>query len=135
MVTADCGLWPFGSDGEDRRPVIRVGTGLAWVAAPAAERALLAAPGIDLFDKDGRLVRVIRDPDGKARVVKLTADDLIVLLDYAARFETSTGHSKRLRPADPPRRLARMVLMRRGFWPFPPLPNALRKQPAIANDR
>ena len=109
------------------KPRIRVLPGEVSRIAVAAE-GVLAATG-HFFRQGGRIVRIVKSPDG-TRIEEPTAQALMFSLDAAARWQRYDGRSKKEVVCDPPEKHMKVILDRGEHEALPEL-LAVARQPAI----
>lgn len=131
-------------DLDDGRPVIDVVAGKLPEMVERAEAALLAfSPGPAIYQRGGRLVRVMRvarggqgglmRSAGSLAIIDVDADFLVLQLAKAACWRRYDGRSEGMKTVDPPREVATAMLAAAGLWRFPPL-TAIIEAPTLRPD-
>lgn len=108
------------------RPLVKVVAGHLHTMADEAEQAVIAA-GEPIYQRGNKLVRPIRRElpaaHGRSTVAAgLSALDLataVDLLSKVARWERFDGRTKEWLQTDPPERVAKILLARKGRWTVP----------------
>ncbi len=112
-------------EGEDGKPIIKLGGGILDRIATQGEEALRSA-GVPLFQRANELVRpIISEVDAahgrRTRVAQLLRVDSVYLRDLLCRVATWTkwdGRSKKWVATNAPAEVAATILARAGEWSF-----------------
>jgi hypothetical protein len=104
----------------ETRPMIRIAIGDYTSVAERAEQAILTA-GLPVYIGSGqnRLVYPVVRRAVVIELVPITMPMMRMFMDQAARFEKIDWRQGGLRHVAPPRNIARLMLSRNGFWPYP----------------
>lgn len=126
--------------GRTGKPVIKLRLGKLSELASAAEATIIQA-GLLVYQYGGVLVRpghgTIRLSDGAkatgARLIPLSLSAIIDNMAQAADYEKWNEKKEQWTVADPPRKIAEIVLSRQGLWDFPVL-SGLIQAPTLRVD-
>jgi putative DNA primase/helicase len=129
-----------GSEQPRQRPHIKIeGGGLSRMATEAEEYLLSA--GVEIYQRDGKLVRVVKEEVSASDNRKTTAAALrevsdIYMRDQLCRHMNWWKYARREKEwiaVDPPKDVAECILGRAGEWKFPPV-NGVISTPTLRPD-